>query len=759
MTEWRVPGLIEVRELGVGGQGRVVLAHRDGDAGEALAVKYLAPALLKNASAREIFRAEARLLERVDDTHVARLHAFVEGEGGAAIVMEAVNGVSLRLLLDERGTLEPEAALSVLKGALLGLGAAHRVGVVHRDFKPANVMVEEDGNSKLIDFGIAVLAGQGGRSGTPAYMAPEQWRGEPASPATDVYAATCVFFECVTGTRPFEGKGLAALRLQHTTQPPPLDEVPDPVRELVARGLTKNPGRRLWDVFEFVSELETLAVGAYGKDWERRGRGALAASAAALTGGLSAAAVAASESGGFLSELGVWHLIGGVAAAGTTAAVVVAALLWPSDPSIKHAWTTQGIRPASPPMAVDGGFALYTSDGRGGFQIVGLDGEKGRVRWRHPATPSGIIRGVGLYPAAKGRTVVYMSPVGTPRDRRASIVAIDATTGDTRWSYGTGGFKVESQPTLCAKDTKVCLTEVVAGGARQRVLNLADGRLLATSALVDGRRLGAEDDTGGDLMTSADEKDLMLVPSSGPVRWRRSLTEIFKTKVSPDFGWWLEQKDGRYVGQIGRTDSADFATGTSYLDRSTVAAFDAATGRPLWTDRGSSVFCGELVYELDHPVRCRTEGVMKKGRRQGAVSVTVEGFDPATGAARWSLNAGDVPGLIEAGRTGVIRLSDTEYLVRTATRGTLVVDLDSGPRPLEGGAPTGWCKDITTVPGVPGARFPAGPNEYAHQAFWPCTIDRKPVRLPRLAPRFSGFRSGKIFAWVDGTSVHAVHVR
>lgn len=76
----------------------------------------------------------------------------------------------------------PEAALTVLKGSLLGLAAAHAVGVVHRDYKPANVVVQPDGTSKLIDFGIAVLTGQGSRAGTPAYMAPEQWQGGPASP-------------------------------------------------------------------------------------------------------------------------------------------------------------------------------------------------------------------------------------------------------------------------------------------------------------------------------------------------------------------------------------------------------------------------------------------------------------------------------------------------------------------------------------------------------------------------------------------------
>src|SRR6201999_3221421 len=107
---------------------------------------------------------------------------------------ELVKGVSLHEIFVRRGPTGPEAALAVLKGSLLGLAASHTLGIVHRDYKPENVLVDTAGNSKLAYFGVAVKSGKAtSAAGTPLYMAPEQWQGAPASPATDVYAATAVF--------------------------------------------------------------------------------------------------------------------------------------------------------------------------------------------------------------------------------------------------------------------------------------------------------------------------------------------------------------------------------------------------------------------------------------------------------------------------------------------------------------------------------------------------------------------------------------
>ncbi|WP_169528790.1 serine/threonine-protein kinase [Actinomadura rifamycini] len=286
---WGISGFREVRELGRGTQGRVVLA-RHVTGGPPVAIKYLPAG--SDPIAREVFRHEARMLARVRHPNVARLYRLFEDATGAAIVMEVVDGVSLKRILADRGALTPEASLLLLKGSLLGLAAAHAAGVVHRDYKPANVVVRADGLSKLIDFGVAARTGGGGRVGTPAYMAPEQWRGEPVTPAADVYAAACVFYECVTGHRPYASRTGPDLMAAHVHAPVPADDVPAPLRTLVARGLAKSPAARPAGAAAFAAELEDAAARAYGPGWQDRAARTLAVAAAAFAPAFPLAAAA-----------------------------------------------------------------------------------------------------------------------------------------------------------------------------------------------------------------------------------------------------------------------------------------------------------------------------------------------------------------------------------------------------------------------------------------------------------------------------------
>jgi protein kinase-like protein len=311
VTDWKLPGFTELTPLGAGGMGRVVLARR-GATGEVVAIKYL-----HTGGDREAFRQEALLLRRVVSPHVARLHDFVESAEGAAIVMEAVPGVSLRAVLSA-GVLPPESALAVLKGSLLGLAAAHAVGTVHRDYKPGNVLVQPNRRSKLVDFGIALLSGHSGETvGTPSYMAPEQWNGSPAAPATDVYAATCVFFLCVTGSRPFTAPTTEEVRDLHLHAEPPVSQVPEPLRPLVAAGMAKSLSDRPDDAALFVSELEEIAESGYGADWEAEGWEWLATTA----GGL----LAASPMAAFIAATGVLGSAASLVTGGSAGAAGAAA--------------------------------------------------------------------------------------------------------------------------------------------------------------------------------------------------------------------------------------------------------------------------------------------------------------------------------------------------------------------------------------------------------------------------------------------------
>jgi hypothetical protein len=282
MAEWTVPGYTALKELGSGGFGDVVLARHDAT-GTPVAIKCLKADLLDDPGFAEMFRSEAAVLALLDDPNVVRLYEYVESPSGAAIVMELIDGASLRQILAHQGQTTPEAALVVLQGSLLGLAAAHQRGVVHRDYKPENVLVNGNGASKLTDFGIAVRTGDRPyAAGTLAYAPPEQMGGGPATPAADVYAATATFYECLTGRPPFTGDTAERIMYQHMFEPVNLEPVPEPLRPLVETGMAKEPERRPTDGTTFIAALRATAVGAYGPDWQERGRSNLGAAALLL---------------------------------------------------------------------------------------------------------------------------------------------------------------------------------------------------------------------------------------------------------------------------------------------------------------------------------------------------------------------------------------------------------------------------------------------------------------------------------------------
>jgi len=259
-----------------------VLARHDAT-GTPVAIKFLRQHLLADPGFATLFRAEAVTLSAVDSPYVVRLYEYLESPAGAAIVMELVDGVSLQEMVTRQGKTTPEAALVVLYGSLLGLAAAHQRGVVHRDFKPANVLVNAYGASKLTDFGIAARTGSTTvPAGSLSYAPPEQFDGGPATPASDVYAATATFYECLTGHPPFRGDTADELIREHRSAPVPLDQVPGALRPIVAAGLAKDPRQRPVNATTLAAELRSAAAAGYGPEWAERGRSHLAAAAVLL---------------------------------------------------------------------------------------------------------------------------------------------------------------------------------------------------------------------------------------------------------------------------------------------------------------------------------------------------------------------------------------------------------------------------------------------------------------------------------------------
>jgi serine/threonine-protein kinase len=275
MAAGRLPGYTEIRPLGSGASGSVVLATDDAT-GAQVAIKFLSDAVISGYGFLDHYEAEARLLAELSDPNLCRLLGYAPA--ASAVVMEFIRGCSLRAILQTTGTASIEASLVVLSSSLYGLAAAHAVGVMHRDHKPANVLVDFDGGIHLTDAGIAVPpASDATLTGTPAYLAPECWAGRPATAASDVYAASAVFIECLAGRPPYAGDDPAAVAgIKHEQAPPPMAAVPPSLRGILARGLAKDQHLRPSDGRQLAAELAAVAVADCGPGWERRGRMELA---------------------------------------------------------------------------------------------------------------------------------------------------------------------------------------------------------------------------------------------------------------------------------------------------------------------------------------------------------------------------------------------------------------------------------------------------------------------------------------------------
>jgi Tol biopolymer transport system component len=271
-------------KLGQGGMGEVYRAH-DGKLGRDVAIKTLPGAFARDPERLARFRREARVLASLNHPNIAAIYGLEESGGVDYLVLELVEGETLR------GTLDVDTALRYAAQVAEALATAHSKGIVHRDLKPANVKVTPEGRVKVLDFGLAkaiwgeqevqdlsqvtmatgldTLAGQ--VLGTPPYMSPEQARGQPVDRRTDIWAFGCLLYELLTGRRAFRGETLPETVTAILEREPDWDALPfatpGKIRELLRKCLEKDASRRLQDLQDARRAIEAVTARAKAKRW------------------------------------------------------------------------------------------------------------------------------------------------------------------------------------------------------------------------------------------------------------------------------------------------------------------------------------------------------------------------------------------------------------------------------------------------------------------------------------------------------------
>ena len=260
-----------IEELGKGGMGRVYKVF-DTKIKEKVALKLIKPEVATDKETIERFSNEIRLARKIGHRNVCRMFDLGEAEGAHFITMEYVPGEDLKRLIRTMGRLSPGQVISIARQVCEGLSEAHRLGIVHRDLKPQNIMVDDEGNVRIMDFGIARsmkgkgITGEGMIIGTPEYMSPEQVDGKEVDRRTDIYSLGIILYEMLTGRAPFEGETPFSVGVKQKSEipkdPAALNpQVPRDLSGLILRCLEKNRENRPAEAGEVQAVLEKIAKG------------------------------------------------------------------------------------------------------------------------------------------------------------------------------------------------------------------------------------------------------------------------------------------------------------------------------------------------------------------------------------------------------------------------------------------------------------------------------------------------------------------
>src|SRR4051795_4844441 len=295
-----------VELLGQGGMARIYRGH-DNQLDRDVAIKLLRPEYGRDPDFGSRFRHEAQAAASLNHPNIVSVYDYGQDAAGPFIVMELVDGEDLASILKRSGALPPRQAARVTAEAARALHAAHQRGIVHRDVKPSNIMIDRDGRVKVADFGIARAVAEaqmtlpGTTLGSVHYFSPEQARGDQTTPSSDIYSLGIVLFELLTGHRPWEADSAAAVAMARLAGPPPdpatiRSGIPSDLVAIDRKALATEPADRWSAASSMAAALEAFLAGTAVPGVA--GIGAGGATAATIGGGAGGAGGAAAAAAG-----------------------------------------------------------------------------------------------------------------------------------------------------------------------------------------------------------------------------------------------------------------------------------------------------------------------------------------------------------------------------------------------------------------------------------------------------------------------------